>query len=164
MATVSPENLWSYTLNLPHDPRSTGIARLTLRGILRSHGRSELVDDAVLLTSELVTNAYRNSEGPAELRVRERPEVGVRISVWDTNPTVPAPFDTPPGDRERAGRAGKAQAHGLLIVRFCAENWGSHTFGGPYSGVGFRGKFLWCELGGKSPSDWGRGRLRRVRQ
>ncbi|MEN8650058.1 hypothetical protein ABCR94_05290 [Streptomyces sp. 21So2-11] len=36
MATVSPP--WTYTLRLPHDPRAPGIARSTLRAVLRTHG------------------------------------------------------------------------------------------------------------------------------
>ncbi|MBT2382443.1 ATP-binding protein [Streptomyces sp. ISL-11] len=149
MATVSPEKPWSYTLNLPHDPRSARIARITLRGVLSSHALHELVDEAELLTSELVTNAYRYSDGPAELHVRETPR-GVRITVWDTNPDVPAPFGERPGAVVRAVEAEATYGRGLLIVRVCADNWGSHAFGGPASGPGFRGKLLWCELGAKS--------------
>ncbi|MCD9143062.1 ATP-binding protein [Streptomyces albireticuli] len=151
MATVSPENTWSYTLNLPHDPHSARIARTTLRSVLVSHDRDELVDDALLLTSELVTNAYRYSDGPVELRVRHAWEAGIRITVWDTNPLVPAPFDTPPGSGGIDVPADGTYGRGLLIVRLCADNWGSQTFGGPASGAEFRGKLLWCEIGAKSP-------------
>ncbi|MBB5117912.1 hypothetical protein AF335_10140 [Streptomyces eurocidicus] len=151
MATVSPENPWSYTLNLPHDPHSARIARTTLRSVLACHDREELVDDAVLLTSELVTNAYRYSDGPVELRVRHAWEAGVRITVWDSNPVVPAAFATPPGAGKGVPDAGDTYGRGLVIVRLCADNWGAQTFGGPASGAGFRGKLLWCEIGAKSP-------------
>ncbi|WP_116213305.1 ATP-binding protein [Streptomyces olivoreticuli] len=161
MATVSPENTWSYTLNLPNDPRSAWIARITLRGVLSSHELNELRDDAELLTSELVTNAYRYSDGPVELRIRELPEEGVRISVWDTNPDIPEPFGRPvirPVAPRRAAET--TYGRGLLIVRRCADNWGSHSIGEGWSGPGFRGKWLWCELGAKKPA--GGARCRKV--
>ena len=150
MATVSPEKPWSYSLNLPRDPRSARIARITLRGVLISHELDELVDDAERLTSELVTNAYRYSDGPVEVRVRQTPW-GVRIAVWDTNPDVPAPFAERPGAGAPVAEPESTCGRGLLIVRVCADNWGSHAFGGPTAGPMFRGKLLWCELGRKSP-------------
>ncbi|MCX4796037.1 hypothetical protein OG497_18410 [Streptomyces sp. NBC_01242] len=39
-STVSPP--WAYTLQLPQDPRAPGVARATLRTILRVHGMREL--------------------------------------------------------------------------------------------------------------------------
>ncbi len=152
MATVSPENPWSYSLTLPHDPRSARIARITLRGVMESHGMDELADVTELVVSELVTNAYLYSDGPAEIRLRQVHEDNIRISIWDTNPDIPTAFErrhTRPGthnvpeiDLEAAcGR-------GLLIVRLCAEAWGSWSVDKAFPGLA--GKMLWCELSTKS--------------
>ncbi|TGA84577.1 ATP-binding protein, partial [Streptomyces sp. MZ04] len=91
----SPE-VWSYALHLPHDPRAPRIARKTLRAVLYGYGLGELTDTAEILTSELVTNAYRHTAGPAALRLRGLDGGrGVRVGVWDTDPHVPPPFDRP---------------------------------------------------------------------
>ena len=42
LATVTPP--WAYTLHLPRDPRAPGVARSTLRAVLRVHGMAELTD------------------------------------------------------------------------------------------------------------------------
>ncbi|MEV4437651.1 ATP-binding protein [Streptomyces sp. NPDC049577] len=155
--TVSPENPWSYSLNLPHDPRSARIARVTLRGVMNCHDLPELLDVTEVLVSELVTNSYLYSDGPCEIRVRQVDADTVRLSIWDTNPDIPAPFDTfprgkwsklvpspPPPEPDPLATCGR----GLLIVRLCAENWGSWSIGESFPGV--TGKLLWCEIGRKT--------------
>ncbi|MEU8585150.1 ATP-binding protein [Streptomyces abikoensis] len=147
MATVSPENRWSYSLTLPHDPRSARIARLTLRGAVESHGMGELADVTELVTSELVTNAYLYSDGPTDVRIKYVADDRVRISVWDRNPEVPAPFERPVVQGK--GRIPEIdpeapRGRGLRIVRLCADNWGSWSAGASY--LGFQGKLLWCEV------------------
>ncbi|MEU5053481.1 ATP-binding protein [Streptomyces sp. NPDC021096] len=157
MATVSPENRWSYSLILPHDPRSVRIARLALRGVLESHGMGELADVAELVVSEFVTNSYLSADGPAEVRLKEVGDGRIRISVWDTSPEIPAQF-------ERPGRRGKGAppwpadgeggvddgTSGLSIVRHCAESWGSWSLRQSLPGVA--GKLLWCEVSPRSGS------------
>ncbi|MDT3396947.1 hypothetical protein RKE29_09860 [Streptomyces sp. B1866] len=48
---------WDYHLEVPRDPRAPGIARAVLDAVLTAHHLSELASRAVLLTSELTTNA-----------------------------------------------------------------------------------------------------------
>ncbi|WP_329443379.1 ATP-binding protein [Streptomyces sp. NBC_01426] len=150
--TVTPS--WAYTLRLPHDPRSAGIARSTLRAVLRSHGMDRLTDTAELLTSELVSNAYRHSRGPCALRVRAMAPERVRVGVWDTNPAIPAPFTeapAPPGpdaedaddtDTDTYTATTAEDGRGLLLVRLCAERYGAYRLDGAH-----RGKLLWVECG-----------------
>jgi hypothetical protein len=79
--------------------------------------------------------------------------------VWDTNPTIPPPFDRPPGpfpvtafpvgaDDAAAASAGPdAQVdpgRGLLLVRLCADAWGGYALGDELFGI--CGKLLWFEL------------------
>lgn len=69
MVTVVPPDTWTYALRLPHDPRAARVARMTVRAALNGHGMDEVLDAVELLTSELVTNAYRHTRGPASLRL-----------------------------------------------------------------------------------------------
>ncbi|GHF45977.1 hypothetical protein GCM10010218_29010 [Streptomyces mashuensis] len=148
MADASPENPWSYSLTLPHDARSARIARLTLRGVVESHGLDELADVVELVVSELVTNAYLHSDGPAEIRLKLVGPSTVRISVWDTSPDIPEPFMRPVKLGRGAVPAVDTDAdggRGLLVVRRCAGNWGSWGLDEDFPGL--TGKLLWCEVG-----------------
>ncbi|MEU1472948.1 ATP-binding protein [Streptomyces sp. NPDC005761] len=136
-ATVAPP--WTYTLQLPQDPRAPGVARATLRNVLRAHGMSELTETAELLASELVTNAYQHSSGPFSLRMRDAGRSRIRLGVWDTEPHIPAPFRwnaEPPGELTERGR-------GLYLVTLYAESWGAYPMRGGLPGQG--GKLLWVE-------------------
>jgi len=153
MVTVSPPHTWSYALHLPHDPRAPRIARKTLRAVLPAYGMSELLDSAELLTSELVTNAYLHTPGPAALRLRAiggEDAPGVRVSVWDTDPHIPDPFDKPPGRRGPLNRVPDQadSGRGLILVRQWADSWGALPLGDGLFGCG--GKLLWFELGAMS--------------
>ncbi|WP_116211743.1 ATP-binding protein [Streptomyces olivoreticuli] len=140
MATVTKPQPWTYTLELPRDPRAPGIARATLRSVLDGHGMPELVETAELLTSELVTNAYVHTEGPSSVRVEGEEGDHLRVSVWDTCPRIPALFGGAEGDA--SGGPESDGGRGLLLVRRWASAWGS-------DGVDARagGKVLWFELG-----------------
>ncbi|MEV6165132.1 ATP-binding protein [Streptomyces sp. NPDC052052] len=139
--TVSPP--WTYTLQLPQDPRAPGVARSTLRTVLRVHGMCELTEIAELLASELVTNAYQHSSGPYALRLRDAGRSRIRLSVWDTDPHIPAPFRwTPEAPAELAERG-----RGLYLVTLYAESWGAYPMRSGLPGQG--GKLLWVECAAK---------------
>ncbi|WP_315904007.1 ATP-binding protein [Streptomyces fulvoviolaceus] len=149
MVTVPPSKpaespSWSYALHLPYDPRAARIARRTLRTVLDEHGMAELADSAELLTSELVTNAYQHSNGPAALRMSPLDGQRLRLSVWDTNPHIPPPFDRG-SCRPVAVPAVAESGRGLFLVCHYAQAWGSWPLGDDLFGQG--GKLLWCELG-----------------
>ncbi|MGW0821997.1 ATP-binding protein [Streptomyces sp. NPDC002845] len=140
MATVSPS--WNYTLHLPRDPRSPGVARATLRAILDARDLVEFAPAAELLASELLTNAHQHTEGPYSLRVLDRAG-RLCVAVRDTDPRVPpgfeegAPVVVLPEDAER-GR-------GLHLVRACADAWGASAL--RELGASKGGKLLWAECG-----------------
>ncbi|MGW0667364.1 ATP-binding protein [Streptomyces sp. NPDC002746] len=136
-ATVAPP--WTYTLQLPQDPRAPGVARHTLRQVLRTHGVPELIETAELLASELVTNAYQHSSGPYSLRMRDAGRGRVRLGVWDTDPRIPAPFRW----SERAPAELAERGRGLYLVTLYAECWGAYPMRGGLPGQG--GKLLWVE-------------------
>ncbi|MFF4348033.1 ATP-binding protein [Streptomyces sp. NPDC001530] len=149
MVTVSPSKSeasasWVYALQLPHDRLAPRIARATLRAVLAGHDLRQLTGTAELLTSELVTNAYRYSTGPATLRLRGLGRGRLRVSVWDANPHIPPPFDKNPGP-VRAVPAEADGGRGLFLVCHYADAWGGYPLGDDLFGRG--GKLLWCELG-----------------
>ncbi|MCX4730430.1 ATP-binding protein [Streptomyces sp. NBC_01363] len=141
-STVSPP--WTYTLQLPQDPRAPGVARATLRNVLRVHGMPELTEVAELLASELVTNAYLYSSGPYSLRLRDAGRSRVRLSVWDTDPHIPAPFRWGAATPEELAERGR----GLHLVTLYAESWGAYPMRGGLPGQG--GKLLWAECAAKA--------------
>ncbi|MER5751632.1 ATP-binding protein [Streptomyces sp. NPDC002088] len=149
MLTVSPSKCeasptWAYALQLLHDPRAARIDRVTLRAVLARRGVAQLADTAELLASELVTNAYRHSTGPATLRLRALPGTRLRVSVWDANPHIPPPFDKSRGAL-RPVPTEADRGRGLFLVCHYADAWGGYPLGGDFFGRG--GKLLWCEVG-----------------
>ncbi|RPE41233.1 anti-sigma regulatory factor (Ser/Thr protein kinase) [Streptomyces sp. Ag109_O5-1] len=143
MATVVPRDTWVYALRLPHDPRA---ARMPVRSVLDSHGRSEVLDAVQLLTSELVTNAYLHAGGPVSLRLTALADGRLRVGVWGGHPRVPAPFGEPPGDRVPPAPAGAQGGRGRCLVQEYAPRWGGWSLeSGPLDRGA--GKLLWFEAG-----------------
>ena len=67
--------------------RSVASARSFVRDTLQGWGFADIVDDAVVLTSELVTNAVRYGSPPVELRlIRDR---GLTCEIRDASITAP---------------------------------------------------------------------------
>ncbi|MFF4526148.1 ATP-binding protein [Streptomyces bluensis] len=99
--------------------------------MLDRHGLPELVDTAVLLTSELLSNSCRYAPGPASVCLRWA-DKRLRGSVWDTGPLLPRP-EACPGPDVDGGR-------GLALVDRCAAAWGSFALGVVL------GKVVWFEL------------------
>jgi anti-sigma regulatory factor (Ser/Thr protein kinase) len=120
------------TLPLPSDADGPALAREFISE--HANGLSpELLDDALLLVSELVTNAVRYGEPEIVLHVRHDPP-GIGVSVHDAGPELPQLTDTPPDPAKQGGR-------GLRIVDALAQRWGvSRTRRQP-------GKTVWFELG-----------------
>ncbi|GAA4006573.1 ATP-binding protein [Streptomyces marokkonensis] len=149
MGTVSPSDTWAYALRLPHDPRAARVARMTVRAALGGHGRHEVLDTVELLTSELVTNAYRHTRGPCSLRLTALSDGRLRVGVWDSHPHIPSPFAEPPGERRTTpAPPGDAEGgRGLHLVRACADSWGGWSLGDDLLARG-AGKLLWFEVRG----------------
>ncbi len=96
-----------------------------------------------------MSNAYRHAEGPSGLRLRALGGGRLRMSVWDTNPQIPPPFDRGPEPfRPMAVPPDGESGRGLFLVSHYADDWGGRPLGDDPFGQG--GKLLWCELG--SPS------------
>ncbi|GEM_PF-1635003 len=105
----------------------------TLRSWQRSgdcRGRDDLVDDAVLLTSELVTNAVVHAGTPVEVTCRLADE-GLEIVVVDHQPErISGPSRQPASAERTSGR-------GLQLPDELASSWGI-TYAGTSKAVWFR--------------------------
>ncbi|WP_308294900.1 ATP-binding protein [Streptomyces sp. JJ66] len=112
----------SSTMAVPHGPIGVGQARRRMRGELRASGAPDaVVDDAVLILSELLSNAYRHARPlPPDDSVRAgwrcAADGEVTIAVTDGGgPTRPMP--STPSVTARGGR-------GLSIITSLAVTWG----------------------------------------
>lgn len=112
-------------------PASTAVreARHAVRDAVTESGPSELVDAALLATSELVTNAVVHAGTPVGLRITTE-DAAVRVEVRDASPHLPV-------RRSRTHTAGTGR--GLIIVDDQADRWGAVRVGD--------GKVVWFEIG-----------------
>lgn len=89
--------------------------RRFLRAKLAEWGLTAQTDTALLLASELLTNAYRHARGPLDLRVwHSVRELGVEI----TDHSIPRP-------RARLAESTEEDGRGLLLVEALADAWGT---------------------------------------
>lgn len=107
------------------------LARALVRTTLRGWGVDGLVEDVVLMASELFTNAITHGVGIVELRMELRPDA-VRLEVVDEG----APGATMP---LRPVRASVFSGRGLAIVDKLADAWGSAR-------AGQGGTAVWVEV------------------
>lgn len=121
---------------LAADGRSPALARRHLRAACAETGLSALLDDALLLVTELVTNAVVHAGTAVELHI-DTTGAGLRVEVVDSSPGgLPLPQRTVEDNRE-GGR-------GLLLLDALSSAWGStHTA---------TGKSLWFRLGALEPA------------
>jgi anti-sigma regulatory factor (Ser/Thr protein kinase) len=127
-------------VELESDPTMVLAARQFVRDRLTAWEATEHLDDAVLVASELVTNAILHARTQLTLRVEvlDTPPPGssrVRVEVFDQNPRLPSLSPTVP--EATSGR-------GLSLVSVLASGWGMENRG--------EGKVVWAEVGGESPA------------
>lgn len=116
-------------LTLAPHPAAVGAARQFVAALCRGAGVAEdLLDTAVLLTSETVTNAFTHGRSEARLVVTATAE-RVRVEVGDDNSRHPQPLE-----RDNGALDGR----GMAIVAMLAAAWGVED--DPY------GKTVWFEV------------------
>ena len=111
----------------PPHPTSPGRARALVRGALDGYDEA-LLDDIVLMVSELVTNAMVHAASDITL-VLQAYEGIIRVEVIDHSRSVPALLSVGP-----MGRSGR----GMHVVDELADNWGVVH--------GADGKTVWFEV------------------
>jgi anti-sigma regulatory factor (Ser/Thr protein kinase) len=119
-------------LDLAGTPASVGAARSFVRAALRSLELEELVDTAVLLVSELATNAVLHARTAYRVEV-DRVGDAVRISVLDGSPVQV---------HRRVHGLEAATGRGLGLVEAMALRWGPTGT----DGLGEQAKGIWFEL------------------
>ena len=126
--TTADEHLVSSTVLLPVPP-SVGSVRRFVRDALTGWGLDHLVGDAVLITSELATNAVTHGSSPFRTSLTRTGDV-LRVSVEDGSSAWPRRHQALPGDQD--GR-------GMAIVAVLSQRTGCDATAG--------GKVAWAELG-----------------
>ncbi|MFR0356834.1 SpoIIE family protein phosphatase [Streptomyces sediminimaris] len=100
--------------------RSVATARSFVRDTLQGWGFADIVDDAVVLTSELVTNAVVHAGTSADVLCL-RSDDGVRIEVADRYPEREIPLQGSPVNMGSPDREG---GRGLQLCAALAGRWG----------------------------------------
>lgn len=117
------------SLDLPPEPRAAGAARHFVADTLRDIVSGEVADVAVLLASELVTNAVVHARTPVRVDIDVDART-LRVSVADEAPRSPA--------LRRANDA-RLTGRGMNLVDALAGQWGVEPVP--------PGKSVWFELG-----------------
>ena len=119
---------------LPATPASVAVARRNVRALLRAWGlRDEVCDDALLVVSELVTNAIRYACGDEIMCTLRCSAPLLRIEVEDQIRGRTSPTRMCPSPDDQSGR-------GLLLVGGMSTDWGvRETAGGT-------GHVVWADL------------------
>jgi len=104
------------TARFPDVPASVPRARDFIADALRAVD-GQVLNRAVLITSELATNAIRHAHSPFRVSVALSGEE-VKVAVTDSSGAVPVPQQ--PSRTDAHGR-------GLMILRSLADRWGIDT-------------------------------------
>ena len=112
-------------VELPVSREAPAQAREFLRGSTCAEHHSEVVDDAVLLVSELVTNSVLHGGPPVVVAV-DCDEATLQVRVRDGSPSLPA---------RREAASGDENGRGLALVAERSADWGVDT--------GEGGKHVW---------------------
>ncbi|MEV5019864.1 ATP-binding protein [Streptomyces sp. NPDC053780] len=116
----------------PAVPDAVRTARRQVRGALREWDLDCVGDIAILLVSELVTNALRHATGPIGVRLLRRPAAPPGILLVEVSDPLPEP------PRERVARPEDEDGRGLQLVASSVHRWGTRA--------GDAGKTVWFEL------------------
>jgi serine phosphatase RsbU (regulator of sigma subunit)/anti-sigma regulatory factor (Ser/Thr protein kinase) len=116
------------TIELPADLRSPAQARRHVTDALRSAGLDRFLDDALLLVTELVTNAVVHAGTRVRLGIDTIERDRVRFEINDRSAET-APAAHTPSDISNSGR-------GLMLLNALAATWGT-THGASEKSVWF---------------------------
>ncbi|MEV6305036.1 SpoIIE family protein phosphatase [Actinoplanes sp. NPDC051861] len=121
---------------LPNDRRTPAAARALVRSVLEETGLVGLLNEALLLTTELSTNAVVHANTELEIEVTADPS-GLTVTVTDF---APGPVEQlAVGPRNETADIGEVaeRGRGLLLVDHFASRWGT-VHEGDGKGVWFR--------------------------
>ncbi len=117
------------TLDLPRALSSASRARRFVTDTVKSWNLDQILDDALLVASELATNAVTHADSPCRIRLSLNP-ASLRIDVLDKGAGTPEP---------QAAEWTEENGRGLLLVAALTIAWGLEVVPGD-------GKLVWAEL------------------
>ncbi len=117
MAPTRLSELHQWRLPLPAGPAAAAEARRQVRAAIWAWDADVDLNVAILLTSELVTNAIRHEAGEAITLAITCSGGQLRVDVHDTACSLPAVVDA--ADDAESGR-------GLMLVATLSDEWGSY--------------------------------------
>jgi DNA-binding NarL/FixJ family response regulator len=129
LESVGKPAAWEAVLELPQALTSASRARRFVADTVKSWKLDQILDDALLVASELATNAVTHADSSCRIRLSLNP-ASLRIDVLDTGAGTPEPQMA--GGTEEHGR-------GLHLVAALTMAWGLETVPGD-------GKLVWAEL------------------
>lgn len=116
MAVTRPTDLHHRRVRLIREPAAAAEARGQLRAAIDTWKIPVDPDIAVLLASDLVTNAINYGDGETVTLAIRCSQERLRVDVYDTSRSLPAPEDEP-SDTE--------MGLGLVLVAALSAEWGS---------------------------------------
>ena len=116
MVLTRPTDRHRCLLRLPATPAAAAAARHRVRAALVAWRPPVDPDIAILLTSDLVTNAIMHGDGETLTLAIRRSRAHLRIDVYDQSRSLPLGMDEPAD--AHAGR-------GLVLVTVLSAEWGS---------------------------------------
>jgi PAS domain S-box-containing protein len=128
--TSSATGHGSFEERFPPRPSSVAAARAHVRQLLEATGREDLLETAVLLVSEVVTNALLHAGTDIDVAAW-LDETGLTLRVRDGSPHLPSP-------RRYAATAGTGR--GLIMLESLVDDWGVERHSS--------GKTVWFRISG----------------
>ncbi|MFI8193722.1 SpoIIE family protein phosphatase [Streptomyces sp. NPDC085946] len=114
LAQLPAAPLAALAVELPAVPSSVREGRAFLAEALAAWECTARADDALLLLSEVLTNAVQHAAGPVGVHLR-RTATDLTVEVSDHSPHLPRP---------RLAAEDEDSGRGLLLVRSLAGSWG----------------------------------------
>jgi signal transduction histidine kinase len=111
---------------------SMAVVRQATRDALDAWHAPQIVDDTLVVVTELVANVRQHTADGGELTLTLQPDV-ILVEVADTSPEKP---QLRPRDSHRVG------GRGMQLVAALARRWGARAA----SWTGRAGKVVWAEL------------------
>jgi sigma-B regulation protein RsbU (phosphoserine phosphatase) len=116
-------------IRFPADHSSPGAARTAVRSVITDVGLTDVLDEALLLTTELATNAVVHARTALDLEIVADPD-SITVTVMDfrTGPITHNRAQATPNGSTRPVEQLEERGRGLLLVDQLSTYWGTLHF------------------------------------